>query len=87
MECVCASTAIRDGHELLWNVINYITNFDFDYTTYYGEKKLINITTANKNFFRLDLTIKKLILDRNEKNVVRENKFRTFYFNFTKNKK
>ena len=31
--------------------------------------------------------MKKLVLDGNKKKVVRENKLKTFYLNFTKNKK
>ena len=51
---------------------------------------LITFLIANYNYFFLwksDLTIKKLILDGNEKKVVRENKLKFFYLNFIKNKK
>ena len=34
--------------------------------------------------FKSDMTIKMLILKRNKKNVVRENKLKAFYLNFTK---
>ena len=38
-------------------------------------------------FMEVRLDSKKLILDENEKRVVRENKLKTFYLNFIKNKK
>ena len=45
---------IRKGHELMWNVINYITNyilfFFFYYNINYNEKNIITITITNYNF-------------------------------------
>ena len=47
------STIHRDGHELLWNVINYVTNYMLKIVyliTNYSEKMSINITITNYNF-------------------------------------
>ena len=56
------SSVAKDGHELLRDVINYITNnmfkMYFNYTTNYNEKNAIKIKFFNILFFIFYLTRK-----------------------------